>query len=132
MGKGGRKDHPLPPYFILIVATGEYSVEMTCLWRPIRVYYFECVCLSVLWLLFFLSSIGWSVLMIVLFTGNIYLFVVGLFIISVKRQSAYSGAPPSVRQRNAIEMAFRWRTDCGPLSNVYWVVFKTLYKWYIQ
>ena len=28
---------------------------------------------------------------------------------------------PSVRQRNAIQMAFRWQTDGGPLLHGYWV-----------
>ena len=30
--------------------------------------------------------------------------------------------PPSARQRNAIEMAFRWRADPGPKFNVGLVV----------
>ena len=33
---------------------------------------------------------------------------------------AYSFRPPSARQQNAIQMAFRWRADDGPLLEVYW------------
>ena len=35
-------------------------------------------------------------------------------------QPAFSVGPPSARQRNAIQMAFRWRADGGPHLNVYW------------
>ena len=35
--------------------------------------------------------------------------------------TTYSVGPPSTRQRNAIQMAFRWRADGGLFSDVYWV-----------
>ena len=35
-------------------------------------------------------------------------------------QSASNLGPPSVRQRNAIWMAFRWRADSGPILHAYW------------
>ena len=34
-------------------------------------------------------------------------------------QSASNLGPPSVRQRNAIWMAFRWRADSGPVLQAY-------------
>ena len=34
---------------------------------------------------------------------------------SLKNKLAFNVEPPSARQRNAIEMAFRWRADDGPL-----------------
>ena len=34
-------------------------------------------------------------------------------------KSAYNGGPLSARQRYAIEMAFRWRADDGPLMLVF-------------
>ena len=34
-------------------------------------------------------------------------------------QPAHNIGPPSARQRNAIQIAFRWRTDGGPLFYVY-------------
>ena len=35
--------------------------------------------------------------------------------INTATKPAFSVGPSSVRQRNAIEMAFRWRADGGPL-----------------
>ena len=43
-------------------------------------------------------------------------------------QPAYSVGPPSARQRNAIQKAFRWRADSGPHLNVYWDMRKCLNK----
>ena len=42
------------------------------------------------------------------------------FQVSIISQPAHNIGPPSARQRNAIQMAFRWRTDSGPLLDVYW------------
>ena len=38
---------------------------------------------------------------------------------STMAQPEYSVGPSSVRQRNAISMAFRWRADVGPLLDAY-------------
>ena len=38
-------------------------------------------------------------------------------------QPARSVGPPSARQRNAIQMAFRRWADSGPLLDIYWVSY---------
>ena len=39
---------------------------------------------------------------------------------SLGSQSASNVGPHSVRQRNAIPLAFRWRAESGPLLHAYW------------
>ena len=37
-------------------------------------------------------------------------------------EPVFNVGPPSVCQRNAIEMAFRWRVDDGPLLVLFWII----------
>ena len=42
-------------------------------------------------------------------------------------QLAYNSRPPTARQRYAIEMAYRWRTDGGPTTYAIWDVIESSY-----
>ena len=59
---------------------------------------------------------------------NINTFYHPTHIDTVETQSASNLGPLSVRQRNAIWMAFRWRADSGPLLHAYWGYGGSLYN----
>ena len=52
------------------------------------------------------------------FAGHTYFVWVNM---STQTKTRRPSRPPSTYQRNAIQMAFRWQADDGPLLDVYWV-----------
>ena len=50
------------------------------------------------------------------------------FLSNTATKPAFNVGPSSARQRNAIQMAFRWRTDNGPLIVVFGDAISTLKK----